>query len=91
MCFDFQRGAQIRLELLLIFVVIWILLLPIGYLLLVKAANADWDGGAGCLGGLFDIPHERSAARAKLTMINIILIVTGVAMLGLCAYLAIPH
>jgi hypothetical protein len=24
-------------------------------------------------------------------MINIILIVTGVAMLGLCAYLAIPH
>ena len=68
---DLQRNAQMRLDILLVMLVIWILLLPVGYFLLSKAAHADIDGAVGCFGGIFGIPESRIEARERLKNVHI--------------------
>lgn len=81
---DLQRSAHKRFEIYLIVLLIWICLLPFGYLLLWKAAKSPVDGGAGCLGILFDIPESREEAQARFRRVNIILLVViGVIVFGL--------
>lgn len=72
---DLQRGAQMRLEFLIIAIIVWICLLPVGYLLLWKAASAGEDGGAGCLGKLFGIPNSLEDARRRFITVNIVLLI----------------
>lgn len=80
---DLQRNAQMRLDFLLVVLIIWVCLLPVGYLLLWKAAKSPVDDGAGCLGGMFGIPERREDAQARFRLVNIILLVLiGLAVLG---------
>ena len=73
MSFFDQRAMQIRADVFLGLLIAWLLLLPVGYILLWKAALAEGDGGAGCLGALFGIPHSREAARKRFTTVTVIL------------------
>jgi len=57
-----------------IILLIWLLLLPVGYLVLWKAAKSETNGGAGCLGELFNVPHSLAEARKRFLTINLILL-----------------
>lgn len=73
---DLQRNANARAETYIVILIVWILLLPVGYLLLWKAASSQTDGGAGCLGALFSIPHDLETARQRFRTVNLVLLLS---------------
>ena len=81
-CLDLQSGWKVRMHLLPWFLLMWLLMLPIDYVVLWKISLAEREPEEGSVSTCLGMPGSREAARQALRTFHLwLLLLAGVVVL----------